>query len=151
MSILRYDPFRELDRLAEQLAGSQAGGGGARSFPMDAYRRGDRFFIHLDLPGVDPGSIELTCDRNVLSIEAERRYDRQEDDQVIVRERPQGQFRRQLLVGDSLDTDKIKADYQQGVLTVEIPVAEQAKPRRIDIGGGQEQPQTIEGQSTRSE
>jgi HSP20 family protein len=149
MSILRYDPFRELDRLAEQLSGSQTSGG-ARSFPMDAYRRGDRFYIHLDLPGVDPTSIELTCERNVLSIEAERSYQRESDDQVIVSERPQGQFRRQLLVGDALDTDQIKADYHNGVLTIEVPVAEQAKPRRINIGGGQDEPQTIEGQGTRS-
>jgi HSP20 family protein len=150
MSILRYDPFRELDRIAEQLSGGQTSGG-ARSFPMDAYRRGDRFYIHLDLPGVDPNSIELTCERNVLSIEAERSYPRESGDQVIVSERPQGQFRRQLLVGDALDTDQIKADYQSGVLTIEVPVAEQAKPRRINIGGGEDEPQTIEGHATRSD
>src|SRR5919202_5352163 len=107
MSILRYDPFRELDRLTEQLLPTQ--GISSRSFPMDAYRRGDRFYVHLDLPGVDPDSINLTSEQNALTIEAERRFERREDDELLVMERPQGHFRRQLLLSDALDPDKIEA------------------------------------------
>lgn len=151
MSILRFDPFRDFDRMAEQLFG---GGGArsqaARSFPMDAYRRGDRFFIHLDLPGVDPDSIDLTTENNVLTIRAERRFPVEENDELLVSERPQGTFSRQLFLGDTLDTDRTSASYEQGVLTLEIPVAEQAKPRRIRITGA-DAAQTIEGSASRSE
>lgn len=145
-------PFRDFDRLTEQLlGGGGAGRAGARSFPMEAYRRGDHFYVHLDLPGVDAGAIELTCEQNVLSISAERRFESQENDQLIVNERPQGQFQRQLLLGDSLDADRIEANYENGVLTLAIPVAEQAKPRRIEIQRSQTGPQTIEGSASRSE
>lgn len=154
MSILRYDPFRDVDRLAEQLFGGGGGGSGSsrlRTFPMDAYRRGDRFVVHLDLPGVDPGSIDLTSEQNVLTVEAERRFEPQEDDQVIVLERPQGSFRRQLFLSDALDPDRIQASYQDGVLTLEIPIAEQAKPRRIQVTSSERGPQTIEGSASRQE
>ena len=138
MSVLRFDPFRDYDRLvAEQMAGLR---GTPRSVPMDAYQRGDQFLIHLDLPGVDPGAIELTVERNVLTIKAERRFEPEEGDEPLISERPQGIFTRQLLLGESLDTDRLEADYDQGVLTVRIPVAEAAKPRRVAItksAGGQ--------------
>ena len=119
---------------------------------MDAYRRGDRFFVHLDLPGVDPDSIEVTCERNVLTIRAERRFDVEEGDELIVSERPQGVFSRQLFLSEGLDTDAIEANYEHGVMTLELPVA-QAKARRIEIGrsGGESQPETIEGSATPSE
>jgi HSP20 family protein len=144
-SIIRFDPFRDLDRLTEQM---MLGGvrGAPRSFPMDAYRRGDQFFVHLDLPGVDADSIELTAENNMLTVSAERRFEPEDVDQVITRERPQGQFTRQLLLGESLDVDSIEATYENGVLTLSIPVAEQAKPRRIAVGAGG-QAQTIEGTS----
>ncbi|HSL63410.1 MAG TPA: Hsp20/alpha crystallin family protein [Gaiellaceae bacterium] len=151
MSVMRFDPFRELDRLTEQMLGSGARGGGPRSAPMDAYRRGDRFYVHLDLPGVDPDSIELTCEQNVLTVRAERRFETEEGDELVVSERPQGVFTRQLFLSDALDTDAITANYDAGVLTLEVPVAEQAKPRRIEVrssGGG---PQTIEGSAARSD
>lgn len=150
VSVLRFDPFREFDRLAEQMLGGGSRAGGPRSFPMDAYRRGDRFFVHLDLPGVDPDSIELTCEQNVLTVRAERRFEGEQGDELIVSERPQGVFSRQLFLSDGLDTDAIEASYDGGVLTIELPVAEQAKPRRIEIGrsGG---PQTIEGSATRTD
>src|ERR671935_186486 len=135
MSVMRFDPFRDFERFTEQLFGGRSGAAGPRSFPMDAYRRGDRFFIHLDLPGVDPDSIELTTENNVLTIRAERRFPVEENDELLVSERPQGTFSRQLFLGDTLDTDRITASYEQGVLTLEIPVAEQAKPRRIQITG----------------
>ena len=151
MSVLRYDPFGEFDRLAAQLLQGRQGAGGPRSFPMDAYRRGDRFLVHLDLPGVDPDSIEISHDQNVLTVQAERRFDTKDDDQVIVNERPQGTFSRQLFLSEGLDADRIEADYENGVLTLQIPLAERAKPKRIEVkrsGGG---PQTIEGTATPQE
>jgi HSP20 family protein len=148
-SIIRFDPFRDLDRLTEQMM-SGGGRGSPRSFPMDAYRRGEQVFVHLDLPGVDADSIELTAENNMLTVSAERRFESEDQDQVVIQERPQGQFTRQLLLGDSLDVDRIEANYENGVLTLSIPVAEQAKPRRISVGrsGGQ---QTIEGTSRRTD
>ena len=150
MSVLRFDPFAELDRLSEQM-GAGRRSGSARSFPMDAYRRRDRFFVHLDLPGVDSESIELTTEQNVLTIRAERRFDVQDGDELIVNERPQGIYSRQLFVSDALDLDQIEARYENGVLTLELPVAEQAKPRRIQIGRAEGGPQTIEGSAARSQ
>ena len=151
MSVMRFDPFREFDRLAEQMLGAGSRTGGARSFPMDAYRRGDRFHVHLDLPGVDPDSIDLTTEQNVLTVRAERRFQSEEGDEIIVSERPQGTFSRQLFLSDALDTDSIQATYDQGVLTLEIPVAEQAKPRRIQVSHSGSGPETIEGAATRRE
>jgi HSP20 family protein len=148
-SVLRFDPFRDFDRLfAEQMAGLR---GAPRSVPMDAYRRGDRFLIHLDLPGIDPDAIELTVEQNVLTIRGERRFESEADDELVISERPQGTFTRQLMLGESLDTDRLEADYDQGVLTVSIPVAEAAKPRRVEItksAGGQRA--IIEGQAERT-
>src|SRR5512132_3190264 len=143
MSVLRFDPFRDFDRLvAEQMAGLR---GAPRSVPIDAYRRGDQFLVHLDLPGVNPDAIELTVEQNVLTIKAERRFEPEEGDELVIAERPQGTFTRQLLLGESLE-----ADYDQGVLTLRIPVAEAAKPRRVEItksGGGQRS--IVEGQAAR--
>jgi HSP20 family protein len=148
-SLMRFDPFSDVERLTRDLLGGRgAVAGTPRSFPMDAYRRGEMFLVHLDLPGVDPDSIELTAEQNVLTISAEREFEFEEGDQLLVNERPQGSFRRQLLLGESLDADNIEANYEHGVLTLTIPVAEQAKPRRIEVTskGGQK---TIEGRSTR--
>jgi HSP20 family protein len=117
---------------------------------MDAYRRGDRFYVHLDLPGVDPDSIDLTSEQNMLTIEAERRLDRRDEDELLVSERPSGSFRRQLLLSDALDPDQIEASYENGVLTLDVPVAEQAKPRRIEIGRAASGRRTIEGSATTS-
>ena len=149
MSVLRFDPFRDFDRLvAEQMAGLR---GAPRSVPMDAYRRGDQFFVHLDLPGIDADAIELTVEQNVLTIRAERVFEPEEGDELVVTERPQGTFTRQLHLGESLDADRLDADYDQGVLTLKIPVAEAAKPRRVEITkrtGGQGA--IIEGQASRT-
>jgi HSP20 family protein len=147
MSVLRFDPFRDVDRLAEQML-SAGLRGTPRSVPIDAYRRGDQFFIHLDLPGVDPDAIELTVEQNVLTIRAERRFESEDGDELLISERPQGTFMRQLMLGESLDTDSLKADYDQGVLTLRIPVAEAAKPRRVQItkSGAGHQP-IVEGQT----
>ena len=143
--LMRYDPFRDFDRLAERLRDEPARGT-PRSFPMDAFRRGDEFTVRFDLPGVDSKSIDLTVDQNVLTVTAERQAEFREDDQVIAAERPQGTYTRQVLLGNMLDSERIGADYENGVLTLTLPVAEQAKPRKIEIGGGSDR-RTIETQS----
>ncbi|MBA3266150.1 MAG: Hsp20/alpha crystallin family protein [Nocardioidaceae bacterium] len=128
--LMRTDPFRELDRLSEAMFGTA---GRPAVMPMDAYRRGDSFFVHLDLPGVDSDSIDLTVERNVLTVRAERRPQISEDADTVVTERPYGVFSRQLFLGDTLDTERLDASYDSGVLTIQIPVAEQAKPRKVEV------------------
>jgi HSP20 family protein len=132
--LMRWDPFRELDRLSEQ------GWPGLRTrqavMPMDAYRRGEHFVVHFDLPGIDPSTIDLTVEKNVLTVAAERSWPREDGDEVLVAERPQGAFSRQLFLGESLDPDHIEANYDQGVLTLSIPVAEKAKPRKVEVSTG---------------
>jgi len=127
--LLRFDPFRELDRALERSAEQFR----RPSFPMDAYRHGDTFVIHLDLPGVDPASIDVEVERNVLTISAERSWPSIEGDDVVAAERIHGQFRRQLLIGDGLDVDKMHVTYEHGVLTVTLPVAEKSKPRKVSV------------------
>ncbi|MFD3623641.1 Hsp20/alpha crystallin family protein [Streptomyces sp. NPDC058698] len=131
--LMRTDPFREFDRLAQQVLGSTTR---PSAMPMDAYRSGDDFLVHFDLPGIDPESIELDVERNVLNVRAERRSPAPENAEPLVAERPTGTFTRQLFLGETLDTERIDASYYAGVLTLRIPVAEQAKPRRIQISGG---------------
>ena len=139
--LIRFDPFREFDRLTEQLASTATRV--PRAFPMDAYRRGDRFIVEFDLPGVEPASIDLTVENNVLSVRSERRFEPREGDEVLVAERPHGTYTRQLFLADTLDSENVQANYEHGVLTLTIPVAEAAKPRRVQVGGGQDA-QTIE-------
>ena len=127
--LMRFDPMREFDRMFEQ-AWSQTR---QASIPMDAYRHGDSFVVNLDLPGVDPGSIDVSVERNAVTVSAERHWQPVEGDQVVASERRHGTFTRQLFMGDGLDTDRIHASYENGVLTVTIPVAERAKPRRIEV------------------
>jgi Molecular chaperone (small heat shock protein) len=129
--LMRTDPFRELDRLSQQLFGN---GTLARPtmMPMDAWRDGDTFLVEFDLPGVDPDSIDLDVERNVVTVKAER-APRDDNAEMIAAERPRGVFSRQLVLGDNLDTEQISADYHKGVLSLRIPVAEQAKPRKISI------------------
>ncbi|MFE2216414.1 Hsp20/alpha crystallin family protein [Streptomyces canus] len=140
--LMRTDPFREFDRLAQQVFGSTAR---PAAMAMDAYRSGDDFVVHFDLPGVDPETIELDVERNVLNVRAERRVPAPEGAEMIVAERPTGSFTRQLFLGDTLDTERIDASYEAGVLTLRIPVAEQAKPRRIQITGGDSERRQISG------
>ncbi len=127
--LMRFDPFRELDQVTQELFRQTTRSGAA----MDAYRHGEEFVVHFDLPGVDPSSIDLTVEKNVLTLTASRGQSYGEGDEVLVAERPQGEFRRQLFLGEQLDTDAIAADYDRGVLTLRLPVAEQAKPRKVEI------------------
>ena len=133
--LMRTDPFREFDRLAQQVLGSGQGTWSRpTAMPMDAYRRGEEFVVEFDLPGVDPDAIELSVERNVLTVRAERRPTNRDDSvEMQVSERTLGVFSRQLFLGDTLDTDHIAAAYESGVLTLTIPVAERAKPRSITI------------------
>ena len=129
--LMRFDPFRDLDRFTQAANGGRSWPGTA--LPLDAYRSGDEFTIHIDLPCVDASSIDLTVEKNVLTVKAERRWTRNERDEIIVAERPQGAFTRQLFLGDNLDVDHVAATYNDGVLTLVIPVAERAKPRKVEI------------------
>jgi HSP20 family protein len=133
--LLRFDPFRELDRAFDQL--SEPMSRATPSVAFDAVRRGDHVVVRFDLPGVSPESIDLTVERDVLTLTAERSADRQEGDEVIVSERRMGRFTRRLFLGENLDTDHVEADYRDGVLTVTIPVAERAKARKVEIGSGE--------------
>lgn len=120
------------------------------AMPMDAYREGDHFTVHFDLPGVDPSSIDLTVEKNVLNVTATRQWQRGDDQEVLVSERPQVSFTRQLFLGESLDTDRIGAGYDNGGLTVTIPVAEAAKPRKVEITGRDGKAKAITTDSTAS-
>lgn len=134
MVLMRTDPFRELDRLTQQVFGTAAR---PAFMPMDAWRDGDRFVIELDLPGVDKNSIDLDVERNVLTIRAERPM-QESTNELLASERPRGVFSRQLILGDNLDFDRIEAAYRDGVLRLQIPVAEKAKPRKISIATDEE-------------
>ncbi|MGI5193431.1 Hsp20/alpha crystallin family protein [Streptomyces sp. CA-288835] len=136
--LLRTDPFRELDRLAEQLLGAVAR---PVTVPMDAYEREGAFWVQLDLPGVDPDSIDLSVEQNVLTVRAERSAPDVGQSELVVAERPYGVFRRELFLGETLDVEHVEASYDAGVLTVKIPVAEQAKPRKIEISHAEEKQQ----------
>jgi HSP20 family protein len=133
--LMRTDPFRELDRLTQQFFGNTPGTWSRPSpMPMDAYRAGDQFVVAFDLPGVSSDAIDLDVERNVLTVKAERRPSPVGDNvEFQVAERPAGVFSRQLFLGDTLDAEHIDASYDAGVLTLRIPVAEQAKPRKISI------------------
>lgn len=137
--LMRTDQFRELDRLAQQVFGTVAR---PTVMPMDAWRQGETFVVEFDLPGVDPGSIDLDVERNVLTVKAER-PGLTEDAETIAAERPRGVFSRQLFLGDTLDTDRIEASYQDGVLRLTVPVAEEAKPRKIEISASDHRQQAI--------
>ena len=130
--LMRTDPFRELDRLTSQLMGTTTR---PVAMPMDAYRKDDTFYVHFDLPGVRPDDIDLTVERNVLTVHAERRgaTANSEGIELLAAERPQGTFTRQLFLGDTLDSEQLQADYDAGVLTVRLPVADKAKPRKVSI------------------
>jgi HSP20 family protein len=130
--LMRTDPFREFDRLSQQVFGTPGTLARPSAMPMDAWREGHEFVVEFDLPGVDPDSIDLDVERNVLTVRAER-TPAQGDREFVAAERPRGVFSRQLILGDTLDTDRVRAAYDGGVLTLRIPVAEKAKPRKIRI------------------
>ena len=134
MMLMRTDPFRDLDRFTQQVLGTAAR---PAVMPLDAWRDGDQFVVELDLPGVKTDSLDLDVERNVLTVRAER-PGLDQNREMLAAERPRGVFSRQLFLGDNLDTDKIDANYHDGVLRLTIPVAEKAKPRRIEITSNNE-------------
>ena len=140
MLLRSTDPFRDLDRLTQQLLGST---NRPAVMPMDAWREGDRFVIELDVPGVSPETIDLDVERNVLTVRAER-VARNGDWEMLASERTRGVFSRQLVLGDNLDLERIEAAYDAGVLRLVVPVAEKAKPRKIEITGAGREATAIE-------
>jgi len=136
--LMRSEPFTEVNRLAQQLFGPTTAGTWARptGMPVDSFRNGDEFVIAFDLPGVDADAIDIDVERNVLTVRAERRpIDLGEQATAQLAERPLGVFSRQLFLGDALDTEHIDAAYDNGVLILRIPIAEKAKPRKINVVG----------------
>ncbi len=142
--LVRTDPFRELDRVASQVFGTVAR---PVAMPMDAWRDGDQFAIEFDLPAIDPDRVELDVERNVLTVRAERRSPTGPEVELIASERPRGMFSRQVILGDTLDTENIRASYRAGVLRLTIPVAERAKPRKITIDVHSDERQAIDARS----
>jgi HSP20 family protein len=146
--LMRTDPFRDFDRIAQQLLGTNAR---PSAMAMDAWREEDRLLVEFDLPGVDANSVDLDVERNVLTVTAQR-PPVDEKSEFLAAERPRGVFSRQLVLGDNLDLDRIQATYRDGVLRLVIPVAERAKPRKISInhdGGGRDQAIGAGGGSSR--
>ena len=145
MTLIRFDPFRELDRVTEQVLG------GVRALrttlAMDAYRRGDQFLVEVDLPGVDPEDVDVTVERNVVNIRARRASEHDEGDEILANERPEGEFVRQLFLGDNLDASQLSATLENGVLRLVIPVSETSKPRRVEVAGREHRRLIQSGQS----
>jgi HSP20 family protein len=134
MAVSGFDPFSTMDRL---LGRSGFGEGGTRSLglPVDVYQSGDEFIVEVDVPGMDPTSLDVTVERNMLSISGERPA-RHGDAELVLCERPHARFSRQLYLGENLETEGVKADYENGVLRITIPVSQKARPRKIEISGG---------------
>jgi HSP20 family protein len=142
--MMRFDPFRDFDRLASEVLGT------ARTpslMPMDCLRTGDTFVVRFDMPGIDVDSLDVSAENNTLTVQAERRRHDPDDATYLVSERQSGTYRRQLVLGEGLDVDAIRADYSDGVLSLTIPVAERAKPRRIEVTRAGENHKVIEGAS----
>ena len=140
--LMRTDPFRDLDRLTQQVFGPNGTLARPSVMPMDAWRDGDTFHVEFDLPGVNRDSIDIDVERNVVTVKAERPA-RASDAELVAAERPRGVFSRQLVLGDNLDTERIEATYDTGVLTLSIPVAEKARPRKVEVAGTHEHQQAI--------
>ena len=148
--LMRFDPFRDLDRLTQNLWGGDVRR--LNGVPMDAYRKGSEFVVHFDVPGINPDTIDLTVEKNVLTVSAERTRQWGDDvEEVVVSERPVGTFSRQLFLGETLDSEHIEANCDNGVLTLRIPIAEAAKPRKVEISAsGNGSSTAIAAQSTSS-
>ncbi|MFS0732918.1 Hsp20/alpha crystallin family protein [Microbacterium sp. 1P10UB] len=140
--LMQHDPFRDLDRFAQHVFGTVARPSG---MPLDAWRDGEEFVVELDLPGIDPGKLDIDVERNVLTIRAERFSRMPDAANAVASERPWGVFSRQLVLGDSVDTEHVDASYTDGVLRLRIPIAERAKPRKIDValGGADSRADTV--------
>ncbi|MBF6327496.1 Hsp20/alpha crystallin family protein [Nocardia transvalensis] len=149
--MLRFDPFHDIDTVARQLLGETAGTARAPRFmPMDLFKAGDHYVLNADLPGVDPGSVDVSVDNGTLTLKAQRSLPSDQNVQWVASERFAGTYMRQLTLGEGIDTDNISATYNDGVLSVTLPIVEKAKPRRIEISGMGKGPKTIEAGSSGS-
>ena len=137
---MTFDPFAELDRLTGNLLGTQQG---PKFMPVDLYRDGDRYVLNADMPGLDPGSVDIDIDGQLLSIRARRTAEDRDGVSWIARERPFGSYLRQFNLGEGIDAENIAAHYDNGVLSVLLPVSERAKPRKIEVQNGSEQQQSV--------
>lgn len=151
MAVVRSDPFRDYDRFFQQLFGAPQGGTRTMAMPLDAFRKGDEFLIQFDLPGVSAESVELTVEDNVLTVRAERPSPKADGIETLIAERPYGTFTRQVFLGENLDTQHVEANYEAGVLTLSIPVAPHAKPRRIEITRRETGPTAVAGDGEHKE
>jgi HSP20 family protein len=138
--LTRFDPFRDFDRVFDRPWGPTR----QPTMPLDAFRHGETYVVNVDLPGFDPASIDITADKDVLTIRADRHWEPMEGDEVVAAERTQGEFLRQLFLGDGLDTENIHATYDHGVLMITIPLLERAQPRKIEVTRSGEQQEAIE-------
>jgi HSP20 family protein len=137
MTISSFDPLLTLDRMLSRMSSGYQGGSSQMVPPMDVYRRGDEFVVELDIPGVDPSSIDITVERNMLTAAGELHPRHDDADELLVCERPHARFRRQVYLGESLDTENIRASYENGVLRVTIPVSREQQSRRITVQGSE--------------
>jgi HSP20 family protein len=147
MMLLQNDPFRDIDAWFDRMTGRTASNG-QWPMPMDAYKRDNDLWVDIDLPGVSAESVEINVERNVLTVSAQRDWDRKEGDQIYLAERHRGTFRRQVHLGDGLDADRIEAHYNDGVLTLRIPVAQAAQPKKIQVQTGGGSSKAIDASST---
>jgi len=131
MTVAGFDPFSTFERMLGRNAWAETGGGRALALPVDVYRSGDEFIIEVDVPGMDPASLDLTVEHNMLSITGERPA--RHDADVVLCERPHARFTRQLYLAENLDTEHVEADYEHGVLVITIPISEKARGRQIEI------------------
>jgi HSP20 family protein len=151
MAVMRWDPFAEVDRMFDLVAGrggSGAGQGATRGMPMDVYREGDTYVVEMDLPGVDPSTIDISVERNLLTVQAEGESKHEHADEVIICERRHVRYRRQLYLGEDVDTDNVRASYDNGVLRLQVPISEQQHARRIEVAREGE-PKKLPGQKAR--
>jgi len=146
--LVRTDSFREFDRLIQQTFGTMMR---PAVIPMDAWRDGDEFVVAFDLPGAEPDSIDIDIERYVLTVKAERRPSTADGSDLVIAERPSGVFSRQLIVGDTLDTDQIRASFDSGVLLLRIPIAEKAKPRKVSVSVVNASPKMIDESTAKSQ
>lgn len=147
MTLMRFDPFRGFDRLSERMLGGHA----LRTMPIEAYRRGYSFYVLIDIPGVRPDDLRVTVERNVVGVRASRQSPRQEGDELLIDERPHGEFSRQFLLGENLDAGNLAANLEAGVLMLTIPVAEKSKPRRVQVGSSSSEPVEVATGTSKAE
>jgi HSP20 family protein len=151
MALMRWDPFADFDRMLEMVSGRGAGGNaqpGARAMPMDVYRSGDEYVVEMDLPGVEPSSIDVSVERNVLTVEAEAHSTHEEADEQILCERRHAKYRRQLYLGEDVDTDNVKAEFDNGVLRLRVPIVQEQLTRKIEVATTGNGKRRISGESS---